>query len=634
MAAQQFKFRLKSLIVSSVLLAQPAYASETISLFEGNLLFAVLITVFISCGCILYMAEQKLTLRFTNVVIVTGFTLLLINSTSNTGEVGASSAIYHYIIAVGTLLSVFSYSMLGRNQSKAIRMVSAIIGACLLGVFFLHFANKSPSWLMLAEAVTILVSATLIVQTSSTIKSLIHTKVDNEGSKEDSELAQYAYDVVTQLPNQQQALLALSRQLTEQSSNWQVIVFKPLNFQQFNTVLGHENADLLLLQLTFALQQKVAAIDDLVNLSVYTPQRYIARLQSLNFLIVVDASNTKFGLDSLLSQTEQILSSAIPTAFSFKQYTFNFELAFGVCSLSSVENNITQAINFAGDALTESVKANKTLTVFDKDHQLFASAKLHMMAQLSQALEKNELRLYFQPQINLGSHRIMAIEALLRWSHPTLGELDANKFIDLAVDSGVIIALTDWVITQSLEAVCYLKANNINLPVAINLSSKELLQPELLEQMMSQLEHKKLASNQVIVEIKEQALINSKNSGWEIIQQLNHSGIAISLDDFTGSLSSLEYLRTMKMRYFKLDCSSLNQTNPDTTDYAITAALLNLAKQLDISPIALNIETEQAERSFRHLGGVIGQGFHYAKPMPLEMLLDWHRRWSLKHPTT
>ncbi len=292
----------------------------------------------------------------------------------------------------------------------------------------------------------------------------------------------YTHDLTTNLPTAQHALKQFEQVLkTEQHSRMAVIVFKPINFRQVNTVLGHHNSDILLLQLAYCLQKKVADNPSLLSFDANPEPVRLARLQGLDFLVVFDLSTSKHEAKQVIDDLCQQLANAVPDAMSFKSFSLNFELAFGVAISGEHDNSVGEIVSHATDALLKAESKEQTIQYFDHSAVLYTEQQLALMEQLRQDIIAEDLCWYLQPQVNVEDNSLAGFELKVHWYNNDKKPLELLDFIELAEHSGEVYCLTKQMFTQAFEALFTLHNMGVYQRVSVSLSSKNLLEPDLVD---------------------------------------------------------------------------------------------------------------------------------------------------------
>ncbi len=261
--------------------------------------------------------------------------------------------------------------------------------------------------------------------------------------------------------------------------------------------------------------------------------------------------------------------------------------------------------------------------LFEPGMSAAVTERLDLENDLGRAVERDELRLHYQPLVDLATSRIVGLEALVRWQHPTRGLVPPLSFIPLAEETGLILSIGRWV----LETACrQARAWQLEFPaeppilMSVNLSAKQFARADLVEQVSAILAETGLRSSCLELEITESVLMDESDAGIQALQALRGLGVKLVLDDFGTGYSSLSYLKHMPLDTIKIDRSFVNELTGDDANLAIVQAVISLAHGLGIDVVAEGIETAEQLARLRELACDRGQGYFYARPLPADAL--------------
>jgi EAL domain-containing protein (putative c-di-GMP-specific phosphodiesterase class I)/DNA-binding NarL/FixJ family response regulator len=236
---------------------------------------------------------------------------------------------------------------------------------------------------------------------------------------------------------------------------------------------------------------------------------------------------------------------------------------------------------------------------------------------LQDAIEREELQLYYQPQVNLETGNVIGAEALLRWFHPQKGLISPAEFIPIAEETGLIIAMDEWVFTTACQQINYLhKKGFSDLKVAINLSGEQFKTDNLNQRLLKILNTVDLTPQFIEVELTESTLVHDVKLGIQNLQGLKALGMTVSVDDFGTGYSSLSYLKHFSFDILKIDRSFIQDIHQDFKQQAIVKAMISMAHQLNLKVIAEGVETEAELNFLRQNGCDAAQGYFISKPLP------------------
>jgi EAL domain-containing protein (putative c-di-GMP-specific phosphodiesterase class I) len=265
--------------------------------------------------------------------------------------------------------------------------------------------------------------------------------------------------------------------------------------------------------------------------------------------------------------------------------------------------------------------------VFDSVLRSEVVARLDTERSLRRAIEREQLRVYYQPVVELGTGRTVSYEALVRWQHPTRGLIGPDEFVDVAEETGLITPLTTWV----LEQVCRDLVAGPRLDgasVSVNLSGRQLTRPDLIPSLRRILGSAGVEPERLGLEITESVLLTDVAASSAALRSLIELGVVVALDDFGTGYSSLAYLRQFPFDYLKVDEAFVAGLGIHSSDDAILAATVQMARGLGMrGVVAEGVENHQQMLRARQLGCTYAQGYYFAAPAPLELLgaPDGHR---------
>ncbi len=448
------------------------------------------------------------------------------------------------------------------------------------------------------------------------------------------ELFSYTHDPTTNLPTAQQAQRAFEAAIkSDTGRRYAAIVFKPINFQQVNSLLGHHNSDLLLLQLAYCLQQK---IEDNVNLLSFglSPQPVrVARLQSLQFLVIYNLTDSRFDNEIMLDEQCHLLAQAVPDAMSFKSFSLNFELAFGIAISGEHGDSFEELIAHAGDALLNGLKTQKKINYFDENSFLYNQSQLARMEALRHDIKEEKLFCYLQPQINVNNHNIVGFQLRVHWYENELVKpVELYDFCRLAEHSGELHLLTKYMLKKAFVTLDTLHSIGVYQRISVTLSSESLFEVDLVDYIEQELLEHDISGKYLMIELSEKVMLSASNKVKAIIDQLKSLDINISIANFSGSYESLRYVRKMAIHQLKINCQQLTNDSSNRVDKAITNALVTLTRSMKIPLVGTDIDRHEASEAYIAMGGELIQGEIIHSGVVPEEIEIWLEKWYLQHP--
>jgi EAL domain-containing protein (putative c-di-GMP-specific phosphodiesterase class I) len=275
--------------------------------------------------------------------------------------------------------------------------------------------------------------------------------------------------------------------------------------------------------------------------------------------------------------------------------------------------------------------------LFDSAMRENAVAAMRIEQELQRALEEGELRLHYQPSVDLASGQVVGAEALVRWEHPKRGLIVPDRFLGVAEETGLIVPLGTWVLGEACRQLAEWqgRAETAHLHLSVNLSARELTHPDAVSTVLSAVRESGIDPCSLTIEVTESTAMADGDTGFRALRDLSDVGIRVAIDDFGTGYSSLEQLRRMPVDIVKVDRSFVSGMAADSTDREIVAAVVGMGRALKLCVVAEGIETPEHAEALRELGCDIGQGFLYAKALPAAELeeLAQSGRYITQSPT-
>lgn len=418
------------------------------------------------------------------------------------------------------------------------------------------------------------------------------------------------YDTLTKLPNRCLFLERLEKSMKEAGHKKQLGIIFCIdldNFKSLNDTDGHETGDSLLQQVATRLLEYLG------------PNHMVARFGSDEFVVLLEQQGT--GETETIQKAEmtakrilQILSA--PYYFEKAEYRSSASIGISFFGLKANEN-IQDPIKRAYMALSETKKySHNTYRFFDPQIQSQVQQRAEIDAGLRQALDKNQLVLYYQPQVN-AEQEVTGVEALLRWQHPIKGLISPAIFIPIAEENGFIIALGQWVLESACRQlnVWSKHPQTANLSIAVNVSASQFARDQFVQDVIDTIEHTKAPAHLLKLELTESALVIRVEDIIEKMTLLKRYGVTFSLDDFGTGYSSLTYLQRIPIDQLKIDQSFVRDIAVSSNDAEITKMIIVLAKNLGVSVLAEGVETEAQRDILAKHGCYHYQGYLFGRPM-------------------
>lgn len=364
------------------------------------------------------------------------------------------------------------------------------------------------------------------------------------------------------------------------------------------------------------------------------PGALVARLGGDEFAVLVEPLPTGDGLDALLER----LDAALAAPHHVGETELFVSVSTGVAVAQAGSATTREALLRQADVALHEAKARgrgRTVT-FDDALADDAASRLEMIGALRGAPARGEMHLRYQPVVDLGG-RGVAVEALLRWEHPDLGNVPPDRFIRLAEESGAIVDIGRWVLGRACAQLrSWQDAPEAKAPglVAVNLSPRQLVEPRLVATVQAALDDAGLAPSALGVEITETAVLADPHRSLRAVRELHELGVSVAVDDFGTGYSSLAVLKDLPVGALKVDRSFVAGLTSAGSERGIVAAVIALAHNLGAIAIAEGVETEQQAALLRGLGCDLGQGYLWARPLLPEDLVRWLASWNDAEPSS
>lgn len=434
--------------------------------------------------------------------------------------------------------------------------------------------------------------------------------LESQRCRESEEQARAAtHDTLTGLPNRTLFYDHLCQAIALAKRNQQlaaVMFFSIDRFKLINDTLGHDIGDLLLKELAVRLRASLRQSD------------VLARPGRDEFMILL--LEIRKPADAMVI-AERIFSS-LSRPFLLQEYELVVTGSIGISLYPGDGTNAEHLIRNAYTAMSRAREEGRnTYRLFTPQLISKAFDSLMLENSIRLALQRNEFRLHYQPQVDLVSGRIVGVEALLRWEHPTLGGISPARFIPLAEQIGLIGPLSEWVIHMACAQNKALQNGGfMPMRVAVNLSPRQLHQKSLLHTIAGALEASGLEPGFLEVEITEGALITNVTSTTATLNSLDSMGVHVVVDDFGTGYSSLSYLSHFKLDKLKIDKSFIGSIATDRNNAAISRAIIALAGSLGLRVIAEGVETVEQLDFLRTFGCHEVQGYLFSRPLDVTRL--------------
>jgi EAL domain-containing protein (putative c-di-GMP-specific phosphodiesterase class I)/GGDEF domain-containing protein/FixJ family two-component response regulator len=394
--------------------------------------------------------------------------------------------------------------------------------------------------------------------------------------------------------------------------NTTLAVFHLHQFNEINNTLGHSRADEILVEMALRFSALCQRYTEILPLQYgrYDQSGRVALLDRTHFAIVLTGAQA-YRLEKIIAQI--LTDSSQP--FQYQGMQIETPIAVGFAPVLS-NDNVTAWMRRAHVALEFSEQEKQPWAGYSEQADRYSKKKLTLVADLRNAIASDQgLFLHYQPQFNCQDGEVSGVEVLLRWNHPVYGALPADEIVALAEQTGLIQSLTHWVISHAFSQYQKVLAAGFQITLSINLSTLNLWQDNLLDDISQQLEIYEIPASQLILEVTETVLLKKPKRSLEFLRCLTALGIRIALDDFGTGFSSLAYLKKMPVSELKIDRSFIQELCYSHEDQVIVATIISMCQGLGVEVIAEGVEDRETQLMLETLGCDRLQGYFLAKPM-------------------
>lgn len=386
-----------------------------------------------------------------------------------------------------------------------------------------------------------------------------------------------------------------------------IVLFDLNSFRETSSSLGHVLANQLL--------RLVAA-----RLVSNHPAATVIGLGGDEFVLLAEVDDRAAALDFAVAVAAAFDSPFLPDS----EHSIVLSAAIGVAVGSGGDSGDSGAslVNGAESAMYEAKRERNGVVVFEAEQAHPTGALSEMIASLHEALENGDLYLDYQPKIGLETRRIAGVEALVRWRHAS-GNISPAQFIPAAERAGLMPRITDAILEMALAEVREWRRKGFEVPVAVNLSTADLLEPGFVEGLSEKLARHRIPSSHLTLEVTERVLANDLGSARTVMGEISRLGVKMALDDFGTGWSSLLGLRTLPVSEVKLDRSFASLAIESDQDRSLVAKVVELCHTLELTVVAEGVETEQVLEQLTRIGCDEAQGWHVGKPMSPDQVMVW-----------
>ena len=415
------------------------------------------------------------------------------------------------------------------------------------------------------------------------------------------------HDSLTGLPNRLLFADRLSQamHMSHRNASRLAVMFIDLDrFKQVNDRFGHDLGDQILTLVTMRLQ------------GLFREEDTIARMGGDEFTVILN--NIQQDEHAALVATKILQLFEEP--FEIRDQVLYLGASIGISVYPGQGTSVDELVRNADAAMYRAKEEGRgTFHYYSEELTARASERILLETSLHNAVDRRELILHYQPQVDLASGDLCGLEALVRWQHPEMGLVQPAQFIPLAEESGIVIPMGKWILHEACRQMKAWQEADVlpqNALISVNLSGKQFDQSNLIQQIDRILDDTGLESANLELEITESIMMRSTDVAGNILIRLRQMGINLAIDDFGTGYSSLNYLKRLPITRIKIDRSFVSDIPLDFNDVAITKAIFAMARSLSLDVLAEGIETREQESFLAREGCHKGQGYLFSKPLP------------------
>jgi diguanylate cyclase (GGDEF)-like protein/PAS domain S-box-containing protein len=424
-------------------------------------------------------------------------------------------------------------------------------------------------------------------------------------------------DALTGLPNRTRFKDRLSHAIAmakPQGRRLALLCLDLDNFKRINDTLGHVVGDRLLQATAKRLVMALRESDAVFRGGRISPQKYAARLGGDEFTVLLPEIKRSEDAARVAERIRQVLSLPLTLA----EHEIVITPSIGIAVYPEDGQNPDALLKNADGAMYVAKRHGKnTYCFFDGSLNDLALRRLKMEGLLRKAIERGELDVHYQPQLDLGTGRICAVEALVRWNSPTLGSVPPGEFIPFAEDTGLIVPIGEWVLRTACAQVQAWREAGLYLErVAVNISPLQFVQHGFIKLVAQVLKETGLEPHVLELEVTESLLMGDPDGVVTALRQLKDLGLQLAIDDFGTGYSSLSRLKQFPIDRLKIDRSFVREVPQNQDDVAIAMAVIAMAKSMDLKVIAEGVENQEQQRFLQEKQCNEVQGYYLSRPLP------------------
>lgn len=429
--------------------------------------------------------------------------------------------------------------------------------------------------------------------------------------KSQSEIYNLAYyDSITGLPNRSHFVKELGnifKNIKKEKQSFAVLFLDLDKFKHINDTLGHNIGDEVLQLLSIRLKKLLGE------------SRFLSKAGGDEyFILMTDIKDNQ----EVLNLAEDIIED-FKDPYYINDYKLYLTTSIGIAIYPEAGVDTNDIVKSADLALYKAKEfGGNSYYIYGKEIKSKGLDKMILLNELRQGIENDELILYYQPQIDINTNKLIGFEALVRWEHPIKGMIPPDDFIPLAEETGLIIPMGNTILNKACRQAKQWIEDGYEMIISVNISAKQFQHTEFLKKVQEVLKSTGLNPKYLTIEITETTAISNISYTLNLLKELNKLGITISIDDFGTGYSSLSYLNEMNVDELKIDRSFIWDIEKNCKNESISNAIIVLAKQLGIKVTAEGVENEEQLSLLKEMKCDTAQGYYFSKPVPKEEVSD------------
>ncbi len=439
-----------------------------------------------------------------------------------------------------------------------------------------------------------------------------HEFRDQTATLERQAMYKATHDSLTDLPNRALLYDRLEQAIKNAKREGRKVGILLLDidrFKEINDTLGHYNGDRIIKQISMRLSGITREADTLARLG---GDEFALLLGS-----IVEENDVKI--------VAKRIKNALVTPFVLEGLTLDVQASIGAALFPDHGNDADTMIQHADVAMYAAKKDNSGFVIYSPKLDINSPHRLTLMGELRQAVEQDDLVLQYQPKINIRTNCVTDVEVLVRWQHKIHGLMQPGEFIGLAERTGLIKQVTRWVLKHALQQGTIWHKSGLDIGIAVNLSTRNLLDPEFPDVVAGLLASCEFPPRHLILEITETTIMADPERALEVLKRITQMGVRVSIDDFGAGYSSLSYLKKLPANEIKIDKSFVMEMLENENDALIVKATIELGHSLSFEVVAEGVEDEETLLKLKSLGCDLIQGFYISRPIDARDFINWYK---------